>query len=76
MIVRTLGAEELAGDVKGFTSHDDNLLTFEELLGHSAGKAAEEVALAINHNLDKQCDQPLSYFYNANDSFQGVKAVH
>lgn len=45
---RTLRAEELAGDVEGFTSHDNDLLAVEQLLGDSAGKAAEQVALAVD----------------------------
>ena len=45
---RTLRAEELAGDVKSLTSHDDDLLTVEELLGDGAGEATEQVALAVD----------------------------
>lgn len=46
--VRTLRAEELAGDVKGLASHDDDLLAVEELLGDGAGEATEQVALAVD----------------------------
>ena len=45
---RTLRAEELAGDVKSLTSHDDDLLAVEELLGDGAGEATEQVALAVD----------------------------
>jgi hypothetical protein len=46
--VRTLRAEELAGDVEGLASHNDDLLAVEELLGDGAGKATEQVALAVD----------------------------
>jgi hypothetical protein len=45
---RTLGAEELAGDVQGLAAHNDNLLAVEQLLGDGAGKATEEVPLAVD----------------------------
>jgi hypothetical protein len=45
---RTLGAEELAGDVQGLAAHNDNLLSVEQLLGDGAGKATEEVPLAVD----------------------------
>lgn len=50
-LVLELGAEELAGDVEGFTSDDDNLLAVEKLLGDNAGQATEEVSLAVNDDL-------------------------
>jgi len=50
-IGRTLRAEELAGDVEGLTSHDDDLLAVEQLLGHNAGQATKEVSLAVNDDL-------------------------
>lgn len=50
-MVRTLSAEELARDVEGFTSHDDDLLTSEQLLCHGAGQATKEVSLAVNDDL-------------------------
>jgi len=46
--VRTLCAEELAGDVEGLASHDNDLLAVEELLGDGAGEATEQVALAVD----------------------------
>lgn len=46
--VRTLGAEELAGDVEGLASHNNDLLAVEELLGDGAGEATEQVALAVD----------------------------
>lgn len=52
-IEHTLRAEELAGDVEGFTSHDDDLLTVEQLLSNSAGQATQEVSLAVNDDLRK-----------------------
>ena len=48
---RTLGAEELARDVESLTSHDDDLLAVEQLLGNSAGQATKEVSLAVNDDL-------------------------
>lgn len=50
-VTHTLSAEEFARDVDGFASDDDNLLAVKELLGDGAGKATEEVALAVNDNL-------------------------
>lgn len=50
-MTHTLSAEEFARDVDGFASDDDNLLAVKELLGDGAGKATEEVALAVNDNL-------------------------
>lgn len=46
--VRTLGAEELAGDVEGLASHNNDLLAVKELLGDGAGEATEQVALAVD----------------------------
>lgn len=48
---RTLGTEELSGDVEGLAANDDNLLSVQELLGDGAGQATEQVALAIDDNL-------------------------
>lgn len=48
---RTLRAEELAGDVEGLTSHNDDLLAVEQLLGNSAGQATQEVSLAVDDDL-------------------------
>jgi hypothetical protein len=45
---RTLSAEELARDVEGFASHNDNLLAVEQLLSDSAGEATKQVTLAVN----------------------------
>jgi hypothetical protein len=50
-VERTLRAEELAGDVEGLTSHNDDLLTVEQLLGDSAGQTTKEVSLAVNDDL-------------------------
>lgn len=50
-VERTLRAEELAGDVEGLTSHDDDLLTVEQLLGDSAGQTTEEVSFAVDDDL-------------------------
>lgn len=46
--VRTLCAEELARDIQGLTSHNDDLLAVEQLLGDSAGEATEQVPLAVD----------------------------
>jgi hypothetical protein len=54
MSKRTLRAEELARDVEGFASNDDNLLAVEQLLGHDAGQATEKVSLAIDNNLESE----------------------
>jgi hypothetical protein len=45
---RTLRAEELAGDVQGLASHNDDLLAVEQLLGDRGGQATEKVTLAVN----------------------------
>lgn len=50
-VARTLRAEELAGDVEGLTSHNDDLLAVEQLLGNSAGQATQEVSLAVDDDL-------------------------
>jgi hypothetical protein len=55
---RTLGAEELAGDVQGLAAHNDNLLSVEQLLGDGAGEATEEVPLAVD-DLNSQVSQSL-----------------
>lgn len=46
---RTLRAEELAGDVQGLASHNDDLLAVEQLLGDRGGQATEKVALAVDN---------------------------
>ncbi len=48
---RTLRTEELARDVEGFTSHDDDLLAVKQLLCNSAGQATKEVSLAVDDDL-------------------------
>jgi hypothetical protein len=50
-VERTLRAEELAGDVEGLTSHNDDLLAVEQLLGDSAGQTTKEVSLAVDDDL-------------------------
>lgn len=45
---RTLRAEELAGDVQGLASYDDDLLAVEQLLGDRGGQATEKVPLAVD----------------------------
>lgn len=50
-VERTLRTEELARDVESLTSHDDDPLTTEQLLGNSAGQATKEVSLAVNDDL-------------------------
>ncbi len=54
MVERTLRAEELAGDVQGFATNDDDLLAVEELLGDDARKTTKEMALAINDDLEER----------------------
>jgi hypothetical protein len=48
---RTLRTEELSRDVEVLTAHNDNLLSVEQLLGHSTGQTTEKVALAIDGDL-------------------------
>lgn len=50
--VRTLSAEEFAGDVEGFTSNNDDFLSVKQLLGHDAGQATQEVSLAVDNDLN------------------------
>jgi len=50
---RTLGAEELSGDVEGLAADDNDLLTAQKLLGNDRGQTAKEMALAINDDLKK-----------------------
>lgn len=50
---RTLGAEELSGDVEGLSADNDNLLAVEQLLGDNGGQATQEVALAIDDDLEE-----------------------
>ena len=45
---RTLRAEELARDVQGLASHNDDFLAVEQLLGDRGGQATEKVALAVD----------------------------
>jgi hypothetical protein len=59
--VRTLRAEELAGDVEGLASHNDDLLAVEELLGDGAGKATEQVALAVDDLNGLSARRPIEY---------------
>ena len=48
---RTLRAEELAGDIEGLASNDDDLLPVQKLFGDCAGETTEQVTLAVNDNL-------------------------
>lgn len=57
---RTLRAEELAGDVQGLASHDDDLLAVEQLLGDRGGQATEKVALSVDDLRDVLADSVLS----------------
>jgi hypothetical protein len=56
---RTLGAEELARDVEGLATHNDNLLSVKQLLGDGAGKATEQVPLAVDDLMYKSAESPL-----------------
>jgi len=53
VIRRTLSSEEFARDVDGFGSDYNDFLSIEKLLSDDAGKATEEMALAVNDDL---CD--------------------
>lgn len=57
--VRTLCAEELAGDVQGLTSHNDDLLAVEQLLGNGAGEATEQVPLAVDDLVEESARGPV-----------------
>ena len=48
---RTLSAEELSRDVEGLAANDNDLLSLEELLSNGRGEATEEMALAIDGDL-------------------------
>jgi len=48
-------AEELAGDVEGLASHNNNLLTVEKLLGYRGGQATKEMSLAIDNDHRLEC---------------------
>jgi hypothetical protein len=50
-VERTLRTEELAGDVEGLTSHNDDLLAVKQLLSDSAGQATKEMSLAVDDDL-------------------------
>ncbi len=52
--VRTLSAKELARDVQGLASDDDDLLAIEKLLRDDAGEPAEKVALSVDDNLETE----------------------
>jgi hypothetical protein len=54
MLKRTLGTEELSGDVDLLAANDDELLSIEKLLGHSRGQTTKEMALAVNDNLSQR----------------------
>lgn len=48
---RTLSAEELSRDVEGLAANDNDLLSLEELLSNGRGETTEEMALAIDGDL-------------------------
>jgi hypothetical protein len=64
--VRTLRTEELSRDVQGFATNNDDFLAVEQLLSHSAGQPTEEVAFAIDCNLQKSS---VSYLFLCPISF-------
>jgi len=47
-VVLQLRTEKLSGDVESLTSHNNDLLTVEELLGHGRGQTTKEMTLAID----------------------------
>lgn len=67
---RTLRAEELARDVEGLATNDHDLLAREELLGHDAGKAAKEMTLAIDDDLQRSplANAPISSIPHAGNA--------
>ena len=71
---RTLGAEEFARDVERLAAHQDDLLPVEQLLGHDAGQAAEEMALAIDDHLVTGTDirQPNERRWRKRSNFVGI----
>jgi hypothetical protein len=50
VFVHTLVTEEFTGNVQGFTSNNNDLLTVEGLLGDDRGKSTQQVTLTVNHN--------------------------
>jgi hypothetical protein len=58
---RTLGAEELSRDVESLATHNDNLLSVEQLLSDGAGKATEQVPLAVDDLIYKSAGSPLRW---------------
>lgn len=58
---RTLRSEELAGDVEGLASHNNDLLALKELLGDGAGQATEKVALRVNDDLREELASIVHY---------------
>lgn len=55
--VLELVSEELSGDVDVLTSHDDDLLAVEKLLGDCRGESSKKVALCVNDDLTfESCD--------------------
>lgn len=48
----TLGSEEFSRDVEGLASDNNNLLAVEELLCDCAGQTTQQVALAVDDNLN------------------------
>jgi hypothetical protein len=52
--IRTLCTKEFAGYVEGFAADDHDLLTVEQLLGHSASQATQKMSFAINDDLSRK----------------------
>jgi hypothetical protein len=72
---RTLRAEELAGDVQGLASHDDDLLAVEQLLGDRGGQATEKVPLAVDDLRGVLVDDALPLCGRSSDSPSGSDAA-
>lgn len=50
VVVLQLVSEKLTRDVQGLASHDDNLLTVQQLLGNNRGQTTQQVALTVDDN--------------------------
>ena len=48
---RTFCTEEFSRNVESLASHDHDLLTVEQLLGHGTGQATQEMPLTIDDDL-------------------------
>ncbi|KAH3658858.1 hypothetical protein OGATHE_006584 [Ogataea polymorpha] len=50
VVVLQFVSEEFTRDVESLTSHNDNLLAVEKLLGNSGGQSSQQVSFSVNDN--------------------------